>query len=56
MKQESNNRNENISILMNKYDFKCEEALEDPERYIKQSMDKAVAPDSCIICCISFRR
>jgi len=48
MKQESNNRNENISILINKYDFKCEEALEEPERYIQQSMDKTVTPDYCI--------
>ncbi len=30
MKQEVNNRNENISILMNKYHFVCQEAMENP--------------------------
>ena len=30
MKQEINNRNENISILVNKYLFDCQEALTKP--------------------------
>jgi len=30
MKQEVNNRNENISILINKYHFGCQEAMENP--------------------------
>ena len=32
MKQEANNRNENISILINKYHFVCEEAMKNPPR------------------------
>lgn len=30
MKQEADNRNENISILINKYHFGCEEAMKNP--------------------------
>jgi hypothetical protein len=44
MKQEVNNRNENISILINKYHFGCQEAMQNPsaelvpimEKYLKQ--------------------
>lgn len=34
MKQEANNRNENISILINKYHFGCQEAMENPSSNI----------------------
>lgn len=30
MKQEANNSNENISILINKYHFGCQETIENP--------------------------
>jgi hypothetical protein len=40
MKQEANNRNENISILINKYHFQCNEALKDPKKYISLSKEK----------------
>ena len=30
MKQETNNRNENISILINNYHFECEKLAEEP--------------------------
>jgi hypothetical protein len=34
MKQEANNRNENISILINKYHFGCQEAMENPSNHL----------------------
>ena len=35
MKQEANNRNENISILINKYHFGCQETLANPSIHIE---------------------
>lgn len=40
MKEEAGNDNANISILINKYHFRCKEALENPENYIRQSKEK----------------
>ncbi len=34
MKQEADNRNENISILINKYHFGCEEAMKNPTKEV----------------------
>lgn len=34
MKQEANNRNENISILINKYNFGCQEAMKNPSNHV----------------------
>lgn len=34
MKQEADNRNENISILINKYHFGCEEAMKNPPKEV----------------------
>ena len=42
MKQESNNRNENISILVNKYHFGCQEALEKPSNYVTEIIQTKV--------------
>ncbi len=40
MKEETNNRSENISILMNKYMSPCKEAIENPEKFSKKLLDK----------------
>ena len=40
MKQETGNDIANISILINKYHFQCNEALKDPEKYISLSKEK----------------
>lgn len=34
MKQEADNRNENISILINKYHFACQEAMKNPPSHL----------------------
>ncbi len=36
MKQEAGNDAANISVLINKYHFKCTNALENPEKYIQE--------------------
>lgn len=36
MKQEANNRNENISILINKYNFGCQDLMENPPSQVSQ--------------------
>ena len=36
MKQESDNRNENISILINKYHFGCEEVMKNPPNEVME--------------------
>jgi hypothetical protein len=40
MKQDINNRNENISILINKYHFGCQEAMQNPSDEIVPIMEK----------------
>ena len=39
MKQEIDNRNENISILINKYQFSCQEALSSPSSAVMQVLN-----------------
>ena len=39
MKQEANNRNENISILINKYHFGCEEAMKNPSSEVLEVLE-----------------
>jgi len=34
MKQEADNRNENISVLINKYHFGCQESMENPSSHV----------------------
>ena len=34
MKQEANNKNENISILINKYHFGCQQVMENPPSHV----------------------
>lgn len=41
MKQETGNKNANISILINKYHFVCSEAMENPEKFIKRIKDES---------------
>ena len=36
MKQEANNRNENISILINKYNLGCQDLMENPPSQVSQ--------------------
>lgn len=38
MKQEADNRNENISVLINKYHFTCQEAMETPRDAVTEAM------------------
>jgi hypothetical protein len=40
MKKEANNRNENISVLINKYNFECNNLIENPPNDIKQIFKK----------------
>tara|TARA_B100001964_G_C14058823_1_gene520424 strand:- start:422 stop:862 length:441 start_codon:yes stop_codon:yes gene_type:complete len=40
MKKDTKNRNENISILANKYAFSCKEAIENPEKFTIELADK----------------
>ena len=40
MKQEADNRNENISILINKYHFGCQEAMENPSNHLLTVLKK----------------
>ncbi len=40
MKQEANNRNENIAILINKYHFGCQEAMENPLSQVVEILQK----------------
>lgn len=40
MKQETNNRNENISILINKYHFDCEKLMKNPPNEVKEILKK----------------
>ena len=43
MKEETNNRSENISILINKYMSPCKEAVKNPEKFsieLKDKLDK----------------
>jgi hypothetical protein len=40
MKQETNNRNENISILINKYHFRCLEIIENPPDILINLIEK----------------
>ena len=42
MKQEANNRNENISILINKYQFGCQEAMKNPPKEIVEVLKSRV--------------
>ncbi len=42
MKQEVNNRNENISILINKYHFGCEEAMENPSSQVAELLQTKI--------------
>lgn len=42
MKQEVNNRNENISILINKYHFGCQEAMENPSDLLVEVLSKKI--------------
>ena len=42
MKQEANNRNENISVLINKYHFGCQEAMEKPSSRLVELLQKKV--------------
>ena len=39
MKQEANNRNENISILINKYHFGCDEAMKNPPKELLEVLE-----------------
>ncbi|PIS37311.1 MAG: hypothetical protein COT35_06675 [Nitrospirae bacterium CG08_land_8_20_14_0_20_52_24] len=43
MKQEANNRNENISILINKYHFGCQEAMKNPPVQVVEALNKAAS-------------
>ena len=45
MKQEIDNRNENISILINKYQFSCQEALSSPSSAVMQVLNSLAALD-----------
>jgi hypothetical protein len=40
MKQEADNRNENISILINKYHFGCQQAMENPSDKLTAILSK----------------
>ena len=42
MKQEAHNRNENISILIDKYHFGCEEAMKNPPSEVHQVLKARV--------------
>ena len=42
MKQEANNDNANISILIDKYHFGCQEALENPSKYVVEILQTKV--------------
>ena len=42
MKQECNNRNENISILINKYHFGCQEIMENPANEVITILDTKI--------------
>lgn len=59
MKQDTNNRNENIAILMNRYQFDCQEAMKNPSaalsKVLKRTAEKTPENDDLTCECLINR-
>jgi len=46
MKRETDNRNENISILINKYHFGCQDAMENPSSQVVTVLQRSIEEEN----------